>query len=137
MPQGTLAERIRAAGAGIGAFFTPTGVGTELAAGKETRVIDGRVHVLEHRDPRRLRADPRRPRRPLGQPRLPQGRAQLRADHGGGGTRARSSQVREIVPLGALDPEAVVTPGIFVERVVRSAGTGASGRLAPRTPGGA
>ena len=60
-------------------------VGTELAAGKETRVIDGRVHVLEHALRADFALDPRRPRRPLGQPRLPQGRAQLRADHGGGG----------------------------------------------------
>ena len=90
VPQGNLAERIRAAGAGIGGFFTPTGYGTELAKGKETRVIDGRKYVLECADPRRLRADQGRARRPLGQPRLPQDRAQLRPGHGDGGQAARS-----------------------------------------------
>ena len=90
VPQGNLAERIRAAGAGIGAFFTPTGYGTRLAEGKETR--EHRRPRLRARvpDPRRLRADQGRPRRPLGQPRLPQDRAQLRPDHGGGGEDARS-----------------------------------------------
>ena len=85
VPQGNLAERIRAAGAGIGAFFTPTGYGTLLAEGKETRVIDGRDYVLEypiHADFALIKA---RARRPLGQPRLPQDRAQLRPDHGDGG----------------------------------------------------
>jgi 3-oxoadipate CoA-transferase alpha subunit len=71
VPQGNLAERIRAAGAGIGAFYTPTGYGTPLAEGKETRHIDGR-----------LRAHQGAARRPLGQPRLSQDRAQLRPDHG-------------------------------------------------------
>ena len=117
VPQGTLAERIRAAGAGIGAFFTPTAVGTELGAGKETRLIDGREHVLEHA----LRAD----------------YALIRADRADrwgnlvyrkaarnfGPIMAAAAactivEVREIVPLGALDPEAVVTPGIHVKRVV-------------------
>jgi len=117
VPQGTLAERIRAAGAGIGAFFTPTAVGTELGAGKETRLIDGREHVLEHA----LRAD----------------YALIRADRADrwgnlvyrkaarnfGPIMAAAAactivEVREIVPLGALDPEAVVTPGIYVKRVV-------------------
>ena len=117
VPQGNLAERIRAAGAGIGAFFTPTGVGTQLAEGKETR--DDRRPRLRARvpDPRRLRADQGAEGRSLGQPRLPQDRAQLRADHGDRG-ECTIAQVREIVPLGALDPEAVVTPGIFVDRVV-------------------
>ena len=116
VPQGTLAERIRAAGAGIGAFFTPTAVGTELGAGKETRVIDGRVHVLEHAlraDYALIRAD--------------------RADRWGNlvyrmaarnfgpvmatAARLTIAQAREIVPLGALDPEAIVTPGLYVSRV--------------------
>ena len=82
VPQGNLAERIRAAGAGIGAFFTPTGYGTLLAEGKETRVIDGRDYVLEypiHADFALIKAEQRRP---LGQPRLSQDRAQFRADHG-------------------------------------------------------
>ncbi len=85
VPQGNLAERIRAAGAGIGAFFTPTGYGTLLAEGKETRTIDGRNYVLEYPIHARLRVDQGRARRSLGQPRLPQDRAQLRTDHGVGG----------------------------------------------------
>ena len=124
VPQGTLAERIRAAGAGIGAFYTPTAYGTELAQGKETRVIDGRAHVFEHA----LAADV----------------ALIRADRGDrwgnlvyrmaarnfGPVMATAAgltiaQVREIVPLGALDPEAIVTPGIFVARVVRVTGADA------------
>ena len=121
VPQGNLAERIRAAGAGIGAFFTPTGYGTALAEGKETRRIGGRDYVLEypiHADFALVKA--------------------LRADRWGnlvyrktarnfGPIMARAAkcaiaQVSEIVELGALDPEAVVTPGIFVKRVVRAGG---------------
>lgn len=117
VPQGNLAERIRAAGAGIGAFFTPTGVGTELAEGKESREIDGREYVLEyplHADFALISA--------------------RRADRWGNlvyrktarnfgpimATAARETivQVDEIVPLGDLDPEAVVTPGLFVKKVV-------------------
>jgi 3-oxoadipate CoA-transferase alpha subunit len=117
VPQGNLAERIRAAGAGIGAFFTPTGYGTLLAEGKETRMIDGRHYVLEHP----IRAD------------YALIRAE-RADRWGNLVYRKTArnfgpimasaakcaivQVREIVPLGALDPEAIVTPGIFVKRVV-------------------
>ena len=118
VPQGNLAERIRAAGAGIGAFFTPTGYGTPLAEGKETREIDGRMYVLEHP----IRADV----------------ALIKAERGDrwgnltyrmtarnfGPIMAAAAQltvasVHEIVALGALDPEAVVTPGLFVQRVVR------------------
>lgn len=117
VPQGNLAERIRAAGAGIGAFFTPTGFGTLLAEGKETRVIDGRNHVLEHP----IRAD------------FALIKA-LRGDRWGNlvyrktarnfgpimasAANCTIAQVREIVNLGDLDPETVVTPGIFVKRVV-------------------
>jgi 3-oxoadipate CoA-transferase, alpha subunit len=117
VPQGNLAERIRAAGAGIGAFFSPTGFGTLLAEGKETRVIDGRNYVLEHP----IRAD------------FALIKA-LRGDRWGNlvyrktarnfgpimasAARCTIAQVREIVNLGDLDPEAVVTPGIFVRRVV-------------------
>ena len=82
VPQGNLAERIRAAGAGIGAFYTPTGYGTLLAEGKETREIDGRQYVLEypiHADFALIKA---LTGRPLGQSRLSQDRAQLRPDHG-------------------------------------------------------
>jgi 3-oxoadipate CoA-transferase alpha subunit len=118
VPQGNLAERIRAAGAGIGAFFTPTGFGTALAEGKETRVIDGRGYVLEYP----LRADVALI-------------AAHRADELGnlvyrktarnfGPVMAAAAartivQVDEIVPVGALDPEHVVTPCLYVDRVVR------------------
>jgi len=118
VPQGNLAERIRAAGAGIGAFFTPTGYGTELAAGKETRLLDGRWYVLEYP----IRAD------------FAFIKAQ-RADRWGNlvyrktarnfgpvmatAAECTIAQVQEIVDLGGLDPETVVTPGIFVHRVVR------------------
>ena len=117
VPQGNLAERIRAAGAGIGAFFTPTGVGTELAAGKEERVIDGRTYVLEHP----IKAEYA----------LVSG---WRADRWGNVVYRKTSrnfgpvmaaaatttivQVDELVPIGELNPESVVTPGIFVDRVV-------------------
>ncbi len=83
-PQGNLAERIRAAGAGIGGFFTPTGYGTLLAEGKETRLIDGKHYVFRKADPRRLRVDQGAARRPLGQPGVSQDGAQLRPDHGNG-----------------------------------------------------
>jgi 3-oxoadipate CoA-transferase alpha subunit len=122
VPQGTLAERIRAAGAGIGAFFTPTAYGTKLAEGKETRRIGERDYVLEHpihADYAIIKAD--------------------RADRWGNLTYRLSArnfapimamaakctvvQVREVVELGAIDPEVVVTPGIFVKRVVKVAAT--------------
>ena len=119
-PQGNLAERIRAAGAGIGGFFTPTGYGTLLAEGKETRVIDGRHYVFEmpiHADFALIKA--------------------LRGDRWGNlvyrktarnfgpimamAAKTTIAQVLDIVPLGELDPEVIVTPGIFVQRVVREA----------------
>lgn len=118
VPQGNLAERIRAAGAGIGGFFTPTGYGTELAEGKETREIDGRMYVLEspiHAELALIKAE--------------------RGDRWGNLTYRKAARnfgpvmamaarrtvasVHEVVPLGALDPEAVVTPGIFVHRIVQ------------------
>ncbi|WP_144786030.1 3-oxoacid CoA-transferase subunit A [Microbacterium sp. BH-3-3-3] len=117
VPQGNLAERIRAAGAGIGGFFTPTGFGTQLAEGKETRRIGGRDYVLEHP----IHADAA----------LISARA---ADRWGnlvyretarnfGPIMAAAAattivQVDEVVELGFLDPESVVTPGIYVDRVV-------------------
>ena len=120
VPQGNLAERIRAAGAGIGGFFTPTGYGTELARGKETRIIDGRGYVFEtplHADFALIKAE--------------------RGDRWGNltfrkaarnfgpvmATAAKVSiaQVYETVELGALDPEEIVSPGIFVTRVVKVA----------------
>jgi len=116
-PQGNLAERIRAAGAGIGGFFTPTAYGTQLAEGKETRLIDGRHYVFEspiHADFALVKAH--------------------RGDRWGNLVYRKSGrnfgpimataaactvvQVGEVVELGALDPEAIVTPGIYVQRVV-------------------
>jgi 3-oxoadipate CoA-transferase alpha subunit len=135
VPQGNLAERIRAAGAGIGGFFTATGYGTELAKGKETRLIDERWMVLEspiHADVSLIKAE--------------------RGDRWGNLTyrmtarnfgpimamaaRVTVASVHEIVELGALDPEAVVTPGLFVQRVVKVARvkTGAGGLAAGSTP---
>ena len=118
VPQGNLAERIRAAGAGIGAFFCPTGFGTELAKGKETREIGGRQYVLEHPihgDVALIKAE--------------------RGDRWGNlmfrkaarnfgpvmamGAKRTIASVHEIAELGALEPEAVVTPGIFVSKIVK------------------
>jgi 3-oxoadipate CoA-transferase alpha subunit len=122
VPQGNLAERIRAAGAGIGAFFTPTGAGTLLAEGKETRQIKGRTYVLEypiHADVALIKAE--------------------KGDRWGNLTYRKTARnfgpimataaaltvasVHEIVELGELDPEAVVTPGLFVQRIVKVART--------------
>jgi 3-oxoadipate CoA-transferase alpha subunit len=119
-PQGNLAERIRAAGAGIGGFFTPTGYGTLLAEGKETRVINGKHYVFEtpiHADFALIKA--RRGDR--------WGNLVYRKTARNFGpimaTAARTTiaQVAEIVPLGDIDPEVIVTPGIFVQRVVKEA----------------
>ena len=120
-PQGNLAERIRAAGAGIGGFFSPTGYGTLLAEGKETRLINGRHYVLEspiHADYALIKA--------------------LKADRWGNlvyrkaarnfgpimamAAECTIAQVDEVVALGDLDPEVIITPGIFVKRVVQSEG---------------
>jgi 3-oxoadipate CoA-transferase alpha subunit len=117
VPQGNLAERIRAAGAGIGGFFTPTGFGTPLADGKETRRIDGRDYVLEHP----IHADYALVGGYLAD-RL--GNVVYRKTSRNFGpimaAAARTSivQVDEVVEVGALDPEAIVTPGIFVDRIV-------------------
>lgn len=117
VPQGTLAERLRAAGAGIGAFFCPTGYGTELAKGKETRMIDGRGHVLEHP----IRGDVALIKAEAGDR---WGNLVYRkAARNFGPVMATAAKhtvasVFEVVALGALDPEAVVTPGIFVSRIV-------------------
>jgi len=117
VPQGTLAERLRAAGAGIPAFYTPTAVGTKLAEGKETREIDGRAYVLEHA----LHADVA----------LVEA---WQADRWGNLTFRRTGrnfnpvmataakltvvQTQHVAELGTLDPDAIVTPGIFVDRVL-------------------
>ena len=118
VPQGSLAERMRAAGAGIGAFYCPTGAGTLLAEGKETRVIDGRPHVLEypirgdvaligaHRADRMGNLVYRKTARNFG-PVMATAATTVVA------------QVREIVETGAIDPETVVTPSIYVDRVVQ------------------
>jgi 3-oxoacid CoA-transferase A subunit len=118
VPQGTLAERIRAGGAGIPAFYTPTGAGTVAADGKETRGFDGRLCVLEHA----LTADVALVRAHTAD------RAGNLAYRGAGrnfnvpmATAARRviAEVQELVPTGALDPERVVTPGLYVHRLVR------------------
>ena len=117
VPQGNLAERMRAAGAGIGAFFSPTGVGTPLAEGKETREIDGRTYVLEypikgdvalvgaHRADRAGNLVYRKTTRNFG-PVMATAATTVVA------------QVHEVVEIGRIDPEVVVTPGIYVDRVV-------------------
>jgi len=121
VPQGTLAERIRAGGAGIGGFFTRTAVGTQLAEGKEVRHIDGDDYILEapiKADVAIIKAH--------------------RADRWGNliynktarnfgpvmatAAKLTIAQVNEIVELGELDPEAIVTPGVYVKRVVKIAG---------------
>jgi 3-oxoadipate CoA-transferase alpha subunit len=119
VPQGTLAERLRAGGAGIGGFFTPTGFGTSLAEGKETRMINGRGHVFEEPI--------------IGSVALVKAR---RADRWGNlqyrmtarnfgpvmcmAAKFTIAEVDEIMPLGTMDPEAIVTSGVFVQRVVSS-----------------
>jgi 3-oxoadipate CoA-transferase alpha subunit len=128
VPQGNLAERIRAAGAGIGAFFTPTGYGTLLAQGKETRVIDGRGHVLEyaiHADYALIGADRGDRWGNLVYRKTARNFGPIMAT----AARCTIAEVREIVPLGALDPECVVTPGIFVHRLLAVAGAQRAGDL--------
>ena len=118
VPQGNLAERIRAAGAGIGGFFTPTGYGTDLAKGKETREIDGRMYVFEspiHADFALIKAE--------------------QGDRWGNLTYRKTARnfgpimamaatvsiasVHEVLDLGSIDPEHVITPGLFVQRIVQ------------------
>jgi 3-oxoadipate CoA-transferase alpha subunit len=117
VPQGTLAERMRAAGAGIGAFYCPTGVGTPLAEGKETRVIDGRTYVLEFP----IRGDVALIRAQTGDR---MGNLVYRKTARNFGPVMATAaaltiaEVRHVVEPGALDPESVVTPGIFVDRLV-------------------
>lgn len=118
VPQGNLAERIRAAGAGIGAFFTPTGAGTPLAEGKEVRELNGREHVLEFP----LFAD-----LALVKAHIADGSGNLvyrKTARNFGPIMAAAAtvtvaQVTDIVETGRLDPESVVTPSIYVDRVVR------------------
>ena len=125
VPQGNLAERIRAAGAGIGAFFTPTGYATQLAEGKETRIINGRGYVLEYpiyADFALVKADRGDRWGNLVYRKTARNFGPVMAT----AAKCTVAQVREIVPLGALDPEVVVTPGIFVHRVVQVAGVRAA-----------
>ncbi|URN02876.1 3-oxoacid CoA-transferase subunit A [Actinomadura madurae] len=118
VPQGNLAERMRAGGAGIGAFYCPTGVGTPLAEGKETRTIDGRVHVLEYPikgDVALISAHRADTMGNLVYRKTARNFAPVMA------TAATTTivQVGGVVAAGGIDPETVVTPGIFVDRVVR------------------
>ena len=118
VPQGTLAERIRAAGSGVGGFFTPTAFGTRLAEGKETRSIGGRDYVLEypiHADYALIKADRADRWGNLVYRKTARNFAPVMA----AAARCTVVQVRETVELGALDPETIVKPGIFVKRVVR------------------
>jgi 3-oxoadipate CoA-transferase alpha subunit len=120
VPQGTLAERIRAAGAGVGGFYTPTAFGTKLAEGKETRRIGDRDYVLElpiYADYALIKADRADRWGNLTYRKTARNFAPIMAS----AARCTVVQVRETVELGALDPEAVVTPGIFVKRVVKIA----------------
>jgi 3-oxoadipate CoA-transferase alpha subunit len=117
VPQGNLAARIEAAGAGIGAIYTPTGYGTMLAEGKETREIDGRNYVLEYP----IHADFALVKARAGDRWGNLVYRKVARNFGPIMARAAKKtvvQVSEIVELGALDPEVIVTPGIFVDRLV-------------------
>ena len=118
VPQGNLAERIRAAGAGIGAFFCPTAYGTDLAKGKETREIDGKHYVLEYP----IYADVALIKAEAGD-RWGNLTYRMAARNFGPVMATAAKQtiatVHEIRELGQLDPEAIVTPGIYVSRVVK------------------
>ena len=117
VPQGNLAERIRAAGSGIGAFYSPTGFGTLLAEGKETRVIDGRNYVLEmplHADIALIKAYKGDRWGNLVYRKAARNFGPIMAM----AAKVAIAQVDEIVELGQLDPEHIITPGIFVQRVV-------------------
>jgi 3-oxoadipate CoA-transferase alpha subunit len=118
VPQGNLAERIRAAGAGIGGFFTPTGYGTELAKGKETREINGKMYVLEspiHADFALIKAEKGDRWGNLNYRMTARNFGPIMAM----AAKTTIATVHEIVELGDLDPETVVTPGLFVQRVVK------------------
>ena len=117
VPQGNLAERMRAAGAGIGAFFCPTGVGTPLTEGKEQRTIDGREYVLEYPikgDVALIKAHRSDEVGNLVYRKTARNFGPVMAT----AATTTVAQVTEVVPAGELDPEAVVTPGIYVDRVV-------------------
>ncbi|OGO30138.1 MAG: hypothetical protein A2Z29_07540 [Chloroflexi bacterium RBG_16_56_11] len=117
VPQGTLAERIRAAKAGVGAFFIPTGAGTIMENGKEKRVIDGREHILEYP----LKADfalVRAYRADRYGNLVYQGTSRNFNPVMAGAARVTIAEVDELVPLGSLDPESIITASIYVDRVV-------------------
>lgn len=118
VPQGNLAERLRAAGAGVGAFFTPTGYGTELAQGKETREIHGRQYVLEypiHADLALIKAEKGDRWGNLTYRMAARNFGPVMAT----AAKRTVASVHEIVPLGSLDPESIVTPGIHVSSIVQ------------------
>ena len=117
VPQGTLSERMRAAGAGLGGFFTPTAAGTLLAEGKETRMIDGRLQVFEEPLPGDIALIKARYADRWGN------LTYHKAARNFGPTMAAAAhttivEVDEVVELGTLDPEVIITPGIFVDKVV-------------------
>jgi 3-oxoadipate CoA-transferase alpha subunit len=117
VPQGNLAERLRAAGAGIGGFYSPTGVGTPLAEGKETRVINGREYVLEFPIPgdvALIRAHMADRMGNLVYRKTARNFGPVMAT----AATVTIAQVSRIVDIGELDPEAIVTPAIYVNRLV-------------------
>lgn len=120
VPQGNLAERMRAAGAGIGAFFSPTGVGTPLAEGKESRVIDGREYVLEYPirgDVALIRAHVADRMGNLVYRKTARNFGPVMAT----AAALTIAQVSRVVEVGEIDPEVVVTPAIYVDRLVEVA----------------
>ena len=120
VPQGTLAERIRAAGAGIGGFFTPTGYGTIVAEGKETRVIDGRNYVLElplHADFALIKAYKADTRGNLIYRKTARNFNPVMAT----AAKVTLAEVEAIVEPGELDPDAIVTPGVYVAHILKGA----------------
>jgi 3-oxoacid CoA-transferase subunit A len=130
IPQGTLAERIRAGGAGIPAFYTPAGVGTEVALGKETRTFDGKVYLLENW----LRADFSIVKAWKGDTAgnlVYKGTARNFNPMMAAAGKITIAEVEELVPLGELDPNQIHTPGIYVQRVFK--GTGYEKRIEQRT----
>jgi 3-oxoadipate CoA-transferase alpha subunit len=120
VPQGNLAERMRAAGAGIGAFYCPTGVGTPIAEGRETREINGREYVLEypiHGDVALIRAHRADRLGNLVYRKTARNFGPVMAT----AARVTIAQVSQIVEVGELDPETIVTPSIYVNRLVEVA----------------
>lgn len=116
IPQGTLAERVRAGGAGIPAFFTPAGVGTEVAEGKETRAFDGKTYLMEHW----LRADfaiVKAWRGDTSGNLVFKGTARNFNPMMATAGKITIAEVEELVPVGKLDPNEIHTPGIFVHRI--------------------